>query len=52
MAAMQVVRVGNPTQIDQARQILTDARRKLYQVLAADDGEQAGPGTAAEGSAE
>jgi DNA-binding PadR family transcriptional regulator len=52
MAAMQVVRVGNPTQIDQARQILTGARRKLYQVLAADDGEQAGPGTAAEGSAE
>jgi DNA-binding PadR family transcriptional regulator len=46
MAATQVARVGNTAQIDQARQILTDARRKLYQVLAADDAEQAGPGTA------
>jgi DNA-binding PadR family transcriptional regulator len=41
MAAVQVVRVGNGAQVAQAQQILTDARRKLYQVLAADDEEQA-----------
>jgi hypothetical protein len=41
MAAMQVVRVGNNAQVAQAQQILTDARRKLYQILASDDGEQA-----------
>ncbi len=39
MAAMQVVRVGSNTQVEQARQILTDARRKLYQILAADEDE-------------
>jgi DNA-binding PadR family transcriptional regulator len=37
MAAMQVVRVGNNAQVAQAQQILTDARRKLYQILAAED---------------
>ena len=36
MAAMQVVRVGNNAQVAQAQQILTDARRKLYQILAAE----------------
>jgi DNA-binding PadR family transcriptional regulator len=41
MAAVQVVRVGNAAQVAQAQQILTDARRKLYQILAADDDEQA-----------
>ncbi|HUY50530.1 MAG TPA: PadR family transcriptional regulator [Streptosporangiaceae bacterium] len=40
MAAMQVVRVGNAAQVAQAQQILTDARRKLYQILAAGDEEQ------------
>jgi DNA-binding PadR family transcriptional regulator len=39
MAAVQVVRVGNDAQIAQAHRILTDARRKLYQILAADDEE-------------
>ncbi len=43
MAAMQVVRVGTDAQVAQAQQILTDARRKLYQILAADD-DQAAPG--------
>ena len=43
MAAMQVVRVGNTAQVAQAQQILTDARRKLYQILAAED-EQAEDG--------
>ena len=42
MAAHQVVRVGNAAQVAQAQQILTDARRKLYQILAADDDAQAG----------
>jgi DNA-binding PadR family transcriptional regulator len=37
MAGMQVVQVGTPAQVGQARQILTDARRKLYAILAADD---------------
>jgi DNA-binding PadR family transcriptional regulator len=37
MAGMQVVQVGTPAQVEQARQILTDARRKLYAILAADD---------------
>ncbi len=40
MAAVQVVRVGNGAQVAQAQQILTDARRKLYQLLAADDEDQ------------
>jgi DNA-binding PadR family transcriptional regulator len=37
MAAIQVVRVGSDTQVAQAHKILTDARRSLYQILAADD---------------
>ena len=41
MAGMQVARVGTQAQIEQARQILTDARRKLYQILAAEDDEAA-----------
>lgn len=39
MAAMQVVRVGTDTQVAQAHKILTDARRSLYRILAADDDE-------------
>ncbi|MCW2908824.1 MAG: putative PadR family transcriptional regulator, partial [Actinomycetia bacterium] len=42
MAATQVVRVGSTAQVAQAQQILTDARRKLYQILASDESEQAG----------
>ena len=51
MAAMQVVRVGNNAQVAQAQQILTDARRKLYQILAAED-EQAENGQAENEQAE
>src|SRR5215467_8156497 len=36
-AAVQVVQVGTTAQVAQAQQILTDARRKLYAILAADD---------------
>jgi DNA-binding PadR family transcriptional regulator len=39
MAASQVDRVGSEEQIAQAHQILADARRKLYRILAADDQE-------------
>ena len=37
MAAIQVVRVGSEAQVAQAHRILTDARRSLYRLLAADD---------------
>ena len=37
MAAVQVVRVGTDAQAEQAHRILTDARRSLYRILAADD---------------
>lgn len=37
MAAFQVLSAGSETQIGQARQVLTDARRALYRLLAADD---------------
>jgi DNA-binding PadR family transcriptional regulator len=39
MAATQVARVGTDEQVTQAHQILTDARKKLYRILAADEGE-------------
>jgi DNA-binding PadR family transcriptional regulator len=42
MAAVQVVRVGDEAQVAQAHRILTDARRSLYRILAADDEEPAG----------
>jgi len=36
-AAVQVTQVGTTAQVTQAQQILTDTRRKLYAILAADD---------------
>jgi DNA-binding PadR family transcriptional regulator len=36
-AAMQVLTVGSPEMANEAVQILTDARRKLYRLLAEDD---------------
>jgi DNA-binding PadR family transcriptional regulator len=36
-AAVQVAQVGTAAQVAQSKQILTDARRKLYAILAADD---------------
>ena len=41
MAACQVVSAGTESQATQARQILTDTRRALYRLLAADDEETA-----------
>jgi DNA-binding PadR family transcriptional regulator len=37
MAAVQVVQVGTEDQVAQARRMLTDTRRKLYAILAAED---------------
>ena len=37
MAAVQVTQVGSEAQVTQAHKILTDARRSLYRILAADD---------------
>ena len=37
MAAFQVVSAGTEGQISQARQVLTDTRKALYRLLAADD---------------
>jgi DNA-binding PadR family transcriptional regulator len=37
MAAVQVVQAGTETQVAQAHKTLTDARRKLYAILAAED---------------
>jgi DNA-binding PadR family transcriptional regulator len=37
MAAIQVVRVGTEAQVAQAHTTLTDARRRLYAILAAED---------------
>jgi len=36
-AAVQVTQVGTAAQVTQAQQTLTDTRRKLYAILAADD---------------
>ena len=44
MAAFQVVSAGTDAQVDQARQVLADARKSLYRVLAADDDESPGTG--------
>ncbi len=37
VATMQVVRVGSPAAVDEARKVLTDARRSLYRLLAEDE---------------
>ena len=44
MAAFQVVSAGTESQAAQARQILTDTRKSLYRILAADEDESAGDG--------
>jgi DNA-binding PadR family transcriptional regulator len=41
MAVLQVSQVGTPAQVEQARQILLNARRALYQILAEGDPEAA-----------
>ena len=44
MAAVQVVQVGSEAQVGQAKQLLTDTRKALYRILAADDDETSGAG--------
>lgn len=41
-AAFQVVSAGTDSQVSQARQVLTDARKSLYRLLAVDDDETPG----------
>jgi DNA-binding PadR family transcriptional regulator len=52
MAAFQVLSAGTDAQVRQARQILTDARKALYRVLAADDEDAAEAGASGQDSAE
>jgi DNA-binding PadR family transcriptional regulator len=40
MATIQVAQAASPAQLQQARQVLIDARRSLYQILAEDEAEQ------------
>jgi DNA-binding PadR family transcriptional regulator len=42
VAAFQVASVGTEDQVGQARKVLTEARKALYRILAADDDEGAG----------
>jgi DNA-binding PadR family transcriptional regulator len=44
MAAVQVINAGSEAQVAQARKLLTDTRKALYRILAADDDEPAGDG--------
>ncbi|HUB38677.1 MAG TPA: PadR family transcriptional regulator [Streptosporangiaceae bacterium] len=43
MAAFQVISAGTDAQAGQARQVLTDTRKSLYRILAADEDEAADP---------
>jgi hypothetical protein len=52
MAAMQVTSAGSDAQIAEAKKILSDTRRNLYRILAAEDvpqeadsGGESGPGS-------
>jgi hypothetical protein len=44
MAAFQVVSAGSDAQVAQARQLLTETRKSLYRILAADEDETSGAG--------
>ncbi|MGC8634502.1 MAG: PadR family transcriptional regulator [Candidatus Limnocylindrales bacterium] len=47
-AAMQVAQVGSGRSIEQARDVLVDARRRLYRILAEDETDEPGPADAAD----
>ena len=47
MAVVQVSQAATPTQLKQARQVLADARRGLYQILAEGEGEEVSEAEAA-----
>jgi hypothetical protein len=40
MAVVQVYQAASPAQLQQARQVLIDARRSMYQILAEDEAEK------------
>ncbi len=40
LAAVQVAKVGTDAQVEQARQALSETRRRLYRILAADEDEE------------
>jgi hypothetical protein len=42
MAVKQVGQAGSAAQVMQAGKVLTDTRRALYRILAADDGDEEG----------
>jgi hypothetical protein len=44
MAAFQVISAGTDAQAAQARKLLTDTRKALYRILAADEDEPSGDG--------
>jgi DNA-binding PadR family transcriptional regulator len=44
MAAFQVISAGTDAQVAQARQLLTDTRKALYRILAADEDDTSGAG--------
>jgi hypothetical protein len=46
MAAHQVLSAGTDAQVTEARKILTDSRKALYRILAADDAEASAPAEA------
>ena len=54
IAAFQVTRAGSPAAVEEARRVLTDARKALYRILADDDAgtTAADPVTEATGSSE
>jgi DNA-binding PadR family transcriptional regulator len=49
MAGHQVLSAGTDAQVRQARQILTDARKAMYRILAADDEDEAASAASAAG---
>jgi hypothetical protein len=46
VAAFQVASAGTDAQLGQARKVLTETRKGLYRILAADDDDQAAGGEA------
>lgn len=50
-AARQVVRVAEPSQAAQAKEVLVEARRRLYGILATEPGSAPSPGAGADGAA-
>ena len=39
-AAVQVLKIGTPEQVEEARRVMIQARKSLYRILASDDGDE------------